>query len=387
MDRNPMKNGMNGQNGHRRQNGKKRRVRYAVVGLGNIAQVAVLPAFDHAKANSELVALISSDRKKLRELGKKYDVAFTGSYDELEAVLTEAEVDAAYVALPNSEHRRATERLARLGIHVLCEKPMAMTSADCEAMIRATEANDVKLMVAYRLHFDKANLAVIDALRTRQIGDPLLFSSVFSHQVRKGDIRTRSEVGGGALYDMGIYCVNAARYLFGAEPEGVLATQLIGTDARFPKVDATSTAIVRFPDNRLAQFTASQGAADIGEYRVVGTKGDVRLDPAYEYVDELKEFVTVDGKTKTTTFPKSDQFAPELIYFSRCILENREPEPSGREGLADVRVLEAIVRSAKLGKAVKLAPFSKKRRPSKHMGMKKQPIGKIRTVHAPSPSR
>jgi predicted dehydrogenase len=167
----------------------------------------------------------------------------------------------------------------------------------------------------------------------------------------------------------------------------VLGTQLVGTDSRFATVDATSMAIVRFPGDRLAQFTASQGAADVGEYRVVGTKGDVRLDPAYEYVGELKQFVTADGKTKEATFAKGDQFAPELIYFSRCILEDRQPEPSGQEGLADVRVLEAIARSAKLGRAVRLAPFPRKRRPTRRMAMKKPPVPKIDTVHAPSPSR
>jgi predicted dehydrogenase len=314
-------------------------------------------------------------------------VAFTGSYDDMESVLKEANVDAAYIALPNSQHRAFTERLARLGIHVLCEKPMAMTTRDCEAMIRATERHGVKLMIAYRLHFDPANLAVVDVLRKEKIGVPLVFSSVFAHQVKRGDIRTRGELGGGALYDMGVYCVNAARYLFAAEPEEVLGTQLVGTDVRFPDVDATSTAILRFPHDRLAQFTASQGAADIGEYRVLGTKGDVRLDPAYEYVDELKEFLTVDGKTKKSTFRKSDQFAPELVYFSKCILEDREPEPSGREGLADVRVLEAIARSSKLGKAVKLGPLARKRRPTQRMAMKKPPVGKVDAVRASAPSR
>jgi predicted dehydrogenase len=375
----------NGQKG--RANGKRRKVRYAVIGLGYIAQAAMLPAFAHARENSELVALLSSDKKKLRELAHKYHVAFTGSYDDMESVLKDANVDAAYIALPNSQHRAFTERLARLGIHVLCEKPMAMTSRDCEAMIRATERHGVKLMIAYRLHFDRANLAVVDVLRKEKIGAPLVFSSVFAHQVKRGDIRTRGELGGGALYDMGIYCVNAARYLFAAEPEEVLGTQLVGTDARFPDVDATSTAILRFPHDRLAQFTASQGAADIGEYRVLGTKGDVRLDPAYEYVDELKEFLTVDGKTKKSTFPKSDQFAPELVYFSKCILEDREPEPSGWEGLADVRVLEAIARSSKLGKAVKLRPMARKRRPTPRMAMKKPPVGKVDAVRASAPSR
>jgi predicted dehydrogenase len=370
-----------------KRNKQSAKVRYAVIGVGHISQVAVLPAFENARENSELAALISSDPKKLKVLGKRYDVPHLGSYDDIEELLSEGQVDAAYIAVPNAMHREVTERVVSQGVHVLCEKPMAMTSDDCEAMIRAAEENDVKLMIAYRLHFEKANLAAIERARKEEIGKPLIFSSVFCHQVREGDIRTQGELGGGALYDLGVYCVNAARHLFGAEPERVSAVQLVGTDERFPDVDATTTAILRFSEDRVAQFTACQGAADVAEYRVVGTKGDLRLDPAYEYAGELKEFRTIDGKSKEKTYRKRDQFAPELVYFAQCILEDREPEPSGEEGLADVRVLEAIARAAKSGKSVELAPFARRKRPSERQAMKKPPVRKPDTVHAPSPSK
>jgi predicted dehydrogenase len=372
----------------RRSNGKTtRKIRYAVVGLGNIAQVAVLPAFEHASENSELVALVSSDKKKLEELSRRYDISVTGSYDQLEGVFREANVDAAYIAVPNHLHRVMTERVAKAGVHVLCEKPMALTSKDCQAMMRAARTHRVKLMIAYRLHFEEGNLDSIAQLRKGAIGEPRIMSSVFCHQVRPGDIRTNERTGGGALFDMGIYCINAARYLFGAEPEEVSAQQFVGTERRFRDVDEMTTAVLRFPGDRVAQFTAGQGAADIGEYHVVGTKGVLRLDPAYEYVDELKQYFTIGGKTRQKTFSKRDQFAPELVYFSRCILENRVPEPSGEEGLADVRILEALVRSARSGKKVTLPAFSKRTRPSKRMSMRKPPVKKISTVRAPSPSR
>ncbi|MDB4996196.1 MAG: Gfo/Idh/MocA family oxidoreductase, partial [Myxococcaceae bacterium] len=196
----------------------KRRVRYAVVGLGNIAQVAVLPAFAHAKENSELVGLVSSDAEKLSVLAKRHDVEHTGSYDDLERVLAEAKVDAVYVTVPNALHRTMTERAARAGVHVLCEKPMAVTEEDCDAMIDVTREHRVKLMIAYRLHFDPANLRAIERVRAGKIGDPRIFSSVFCHQVRENDIRTHAELGGGALFDLGIYCLNAARYIFQDEP-------------------------------------------------------------------------------------------------------------------------------------------------------------------------
>jgi predicted dehydrogenase len=366
---------------------EKRKVRYAVVGLGNIAQVAVLPAFAHAKENSELVALVSSDPEKLHALSSRYAVDNTGSYDDLETVLERGRVDAAYVAVPNSLHRSMVERIAKTGVHVLCEKPMALRSEDAEAMIRTTSENGVKLMIAYRLHFEQANLEAIERIRAGEIGTLQIFSSVFSHRVREGDIRTRDDMGGGALYDMGVYCINAARYLFQAEPEEVMALQFVGTDARFPAVDGITTGCLRFSSNRVAQFTVSQGAADVSEYRVVGSKGDLRLDPAYDYVGKLAAYLTVDGKTKEETYAKRDQFAPELVYFSQCILEGHEPEPSGEEGLADVRILEALVHSARTRQAVPLPPFVRRQRPTLDLQMKKPAVGKVETVRAPSPSK
>ncbi|HEX7667660.1 MAG TPA: Gfo/Idh/MocA family oxidoreductase [Polyangiaceae bacterium] len=366
---------------------QKTKIRYVVVGLGNIAQVAVLPAFAHAKENSELVGLVSSDPEKLAELSKKYGVEAVGPYEDFENVVRRSQANAVYVALPNAMHRTMTERAAALGLHVLCEKPMAVTVEDCEAMIAATRAANVKLMIAYRLHFEAANLSAIDRIRKGEIGEPRIFSSVFSQQVREGDIRTRGEMGGGAIYDMGIYCINAARYLFRDEPLEILATQVRDHDTRFQGVDESTTAILVFAGGRTAQLTASQGAADVSEYRVVGTKGDIRLDPAFGYATGLDEFLTIDGKTKKEGFSKRDQFAPELVYFSDCILGNTQPEPSGEEGLCDVRILRAIEASAKSGQKVRLAPFHREERPNLRLEMKKPAVSKVEPVNAPSPSK
>ena len=143
-----------------------RHIRYAVVGLGHIAQAAVLPAFRHAKKNSKLAALVSDDPVKLKALGKKYGVSRLYNYDEYEACLHSGEIDAVYIALPNSMHRDYTVRAAEAGVHVLCEKPMAVTSEDCMAMMAACEENGVRLMIAYRLHFEKANLHAISVAKT-----------------------------------------------------------------------------------------------------------------------------------------------------------------------------------------------------------------------------
>ena len=365
----------------------KSKIRYAVVDLGNIAQVAVLPAFEHATENSELVALLSSDPKKLSVLSERYSVKITGSYEDLDRVLASGEVDAIYVATPNSKHRIAVESAARAGVHVLCEKPLAATAEDCRRMLWAAADAKIKLMTAYRLHFEQANLRAIQRLADGEIGEPRIFSSVFSQQVREGDIRTQAELGGGALFDMGIYCVNAARYLFRAEPIEVSAFRTQGADSRFTETDEMTMALLRFPGDRFAQFTASQGAADVSELRVIGTKGDLRLDEAFGYHGKSREFLTIDGKTEETTTAAHDQFAAELVHFSQCILEDREPEPSGEEGLADVQILEAIVQAANLGRKVALTPIERAQRPNQRMEIRKPATAKVETVNAPSPSK
>ena len=154
-------------------------IRYAVVGLGHIAQVAVLPAFAHARRNSELAALVSDDKTKLRELSRRYHVDAAHSYDDYERCLEQ--VDAVYIALPNSMHAEYTIRAARAGVHVLCEKPMAVTEDECERMIEACRTHRVKLMVAYRLHFEEINLKAIELVRKGRIGEPPFFQFVVRH--------------------------------------------------------------------------------------------------------------------------------------------------------------------------------------------------------------
>jgi len=368
-----------------KQNQKK--IRYAVVGLGHIAQVAVLPAFAHA-GNSELAALVSDDPEKLEKLGRRYKVKARFSYDRFEEYLNSGVVDAVYIALPNHLHREYTERAARAGVHVLCEKPLAVTEEDCLAMIRACEENGVKLMTAYRLHFEEANLKAIDLVQGGRLGELRLFDSVFTMQVKEGDIRLNPrELGGGPLYDIGVYCINAVRNLFGAEPMEVVAFSANNGERRFQQCEEMTAAILRFPGReRLASFTCSFNGTDVGTYRVVGTRGELVMDPAYEYAEELTQRVTIDGRTRERTFPKRDQFAAELISFSECILTGAAPEPSGWEGLADVRVIRALYRSVETGQLVTLPPFRKEDRPSLAQEIRRPPVSKPVLVNTEAPS-
>jgi predicted dehydrogenase len=358
----------------------KHKIRYAVVGLGHIAQAAVLPAFAHARRNSVLAALVSGDTTKLKQLSRRYQVEHTYSYAQYDDCLKSGEIDAVYIALPNSMHAEYSIRAASAGVHVLCEKPLAVTESECRAMFRAAQKNRVRLMTAYRLHFEEANLETIALVKSGKLGEPRFFNSAFGLQVRPGNIRTQAVLGGGTLYDLGIYCINAARYLFQAEPIEVFAYAAARNDSRFKSIDEMTAAVLRFPGDRLASFTSSFGSADVSSYEILGTKGGVRMDPAYEYAFPLKQVITIDGKTRSRTFPKRDQFAPELLYFSDCILKNREPEPSGAEGLADVRIIEALYRSAKIGKPVKVRPVPKKTRPNLMQEKRRPPVAKVPLV-------
>ena len=362
---------------------EKSAVRYAVVGQGYIAQAAVLPAFRHA-SKARLVALVSGDAEKRAQLGRKYGAATYG-YDEYDTCLASGDVDAVYIALPNDMHREYTVRAARHGVHVLCEKPLAVTEADCRAMINACRRNGVRLMTAYRLHFERATLQVLAAVRGGVIGEPRTFVSSFTMNVKPPNIRLDRERGGGTLYDIGVYCINAARHLFGAEPVEAFCSTVAG-HKRGSTVDDSAACVLRFPGERLATFCVSFATSDTSGYRIVGTRGTVRAEPAYDLAEGLALHFEGDAGKRTVRYAKRDQFAPELDYFSDCIRSGRDPEPSGEEGLADVRVIRALYRSARTGRAVRLEAKPQKAKPSLRRERTVPPVRMPRLVHATPPS-
>jgi predicted dehydrogenase len=363
----------------------ERAIRYAVVGTGHIAQVAVLPAFKSA-ANSKLVAVVSGDPEKQKALSRQYRLEQVYSYDQYDHALSE--VDAVYIAVPNHLHREYAVRAAQAGVHVLCEKPMAVTEDECQAMIDAAETNNVRLMIAYRLHFEKGNLEAIRIAHEGRLGELRFFSSSFGQQVVEDNVRMTTSVaqGGGPLYDMGVYCINAARYLFRSEPVEVLAMSATQDKERFEQVEEMTSAMMRFPGERIATFTCSFGSADVSRFDLIGSKGVLTADPAYGYAEETRHELTVDGKTTRAVFPRRDQFAAELVYFSDCVLNNKKPEPSGEEGLADVRILQAIYLSARSGSLVQVPALPKKPKPSMRQEIHRPAHGKPKVVNVKSPS-
>lgn len=361
-------------------------VRYAVIGLGWIAQEVVLPAFEHG-AHSELAALVTGDADKARELGQAYKIPRTYSYQEFDHLLATGKIDAVYISLPNSMHAEYAVRAARAGVHVLCEKPMAASIGECKDMIRAAEDAGTLLMIAYRLHFEPANLKAIELLRSGEIGQPRTFASSFSQNVKPGDIRLKEDLAGGPLMDMSIYQINAARYLFRDEPTEVIAfAAKAAGDDRFREVYESISALLRFPGEQIAAFTTSFGGAASDDWQLVGTRGTVNLKHAFEYHEEKEMTITIEGKQKKESFPKLDQFGAEIQYFSECILEGKNPEPSGREGLADIRVIEGLLKSIEENKPVSLVPYEVAARPSGEQEVKLPPVKSKKIVHAAAPT-
>lgn len=363
------------------------KVRYAVVGLGWFAQEAILPAFARAKG-AVLAALVSGDPKKLEELGAHYDVSRRVGYEDYDALLRSGDIDAVYIALPNSMHADYAVRAAKAGVHVLCEKPMAVTSPECRSMIDACAEANVRLMIAYRLHFEEANLTLLEWAKQGKIGEPRLFSSTFSMGLDDPDnTRLDRELGGGPLRDIGIYCINAARTLFAAEPLEVSAITGKGIDDRFDQVEQQVGAALRFSEDRLAVFSAGYGLAFGSRYELVGTEGRLVLEPAYSHDKDLVlEHRAADGSREAKKkFRRRDQVAPEISYFSKCVGAGTEPEPSGREGLADVRVIEALMASAERGESVRLEPFRRDAEPDLSQEERVGPHGEPDLVHARAP--
>ncbi|MFN4141022.1 Gfo/Idh/MocA family protein [Aestuariivirga sp.] len=345
-----------------------KKIRYAVVGAGWISQIAFMPSIAQT-GNSEMTAIVSGNPANARKLAEFYGIGQVYPYQRYDELLKSGLVDAVYIALPNSLHADYAIRAANAGIHALVEKPLAVTVAECEAMIAAAERNGVQLMTAYRLHTEPGTLEAIDMVRRGEIGEPRIFSSVFSFPVGAGNHRLKAEHWGGPLQDIGVYCINAVRHLFQAEPTEVIAAAASAPgDQRFAEVEEMVSATLRFPGDRLAHFTASFGADDLDQYRVIGTKGQIEVSPGFKFDRAMKIRLTSGGGTEEKSFPQYDHFSGQAHYFSDCILKGIRPEPDGGDGLADVAIMRAIEEAARTGRSQKISLPPRPSHPVKEMG-------------------
>jgi predicted dehydrogenase len=294
-----------------------RKVRYAIVGLGDIAQEDMMPGFEHT-GNSEITALVTSDATKAKELGDMCNVSTTFAYDRFDEALASKTFDAVYVATPNWRHAEFVVPALKAGIHVLVEKPLEISTERCESILAAERASSAKLMVAYRLHFEPATLDTIEKVRSGVLGEVHLFNSSFSQVVDPGNHRAHSGELAGPVLDMGPYPVNAARYIFSDEPTEVVSA--VGTthpQSGFDPSFADTVAVtLRFPKERLAQFSLSYFGNPTNSLIAIGTKGSVQLDPAYMFGKPLEQVMMLGEKKSRQSFKNTDHFGGELKYFS-----------------------------------------------------------------------
>ena len=338
------------------------KVRYAVVGAGWIAQQAFMPGVAQT-GNSVLAGLVTGDPEKGRALAAKYGIAHVCGYDGYDALLRSGAIDAVYIATPNTLHRDHAVPALEAGIHVLCEKPLADSEESAQAMIDAARAGGAKLMVGYRLHFEPATVEALELVHSGRIGEVRLFNCTFTQQVAAANHRAKAGYWADPVADMGPYPINMARHVFQADPVEVMALSSRGDERRFGTVPESVSVLMRFPGDRMAQFVVSYGADALDAYRIVGTEGNLHAEPGFDFMAPLQFRLTTASGTEERRFPHTDQFGGELRHFSACILEGREPQPDGEEGLADVRAVLAIQDSLRTGRPVAVEPVRRPRTP------------------------
>jgi len=329
------------------------RVGYAVVALGRLSLEEILPAFGECK-RSMLKALVTGDAAKGSAVARQYGVPDTAvfSYAEFEKLRDMPEIQAVYIVLPNGMHREYTVRAAAMGKHVLCEKPMANTAAEAQEMVDACEKADVRLMIAYRCQYEPYNRAAIEIARSGELGK-LRFIQATNVQANGPGPQWRYSkrlAGGGALYDIGLYCLNATRYITGEEPTEISARAYTPPgDDRWKEIEESMSFDLRFPSGVMASCLSSYGAFNNKTMVLHFERGTVEMPDAFSYVGQR---MTVSRKAGNVVgqeerkIEHKNQFATEIDHFSTCVATKRQPHTPGEEGLQDLRLMETIYRAS-----------------------------------------
>jgi predicted dehydrogenase len=330
---------------------------WAIVGLGTLSIYQILPAFAKCE-KSKPVALVSGHPDKANKLALRYGINPKNiyNYQNYDSIKENPEVDIIYIVLPNSMHAEYTIRGFQAGKHILTEKPMASTPEDCQKMIDAGRAAGKKLMVAYRCRYEPYNQEAIRIARSGELGATQVILADAGFNIGNPDQwRLKKDLaGGGSMMDIGIYALNASRYLSGEEPTEVNAFMYNAPgDPRFKEVEENVNFQLRFPSGAMANCTSSYGYFQQSHYRVVGTQGWLDMDPATWY-SGLRMKVARENTVAEVELPVRDHFAMEMDHLSQCAMDNREPLTPGEEGLKDIRLILAVYEAARTGKTVKL---------------------------------
>jgi predicted dehydrogenase len=326
-----------------------RKLGYAMVGLGYYAMNVIMPQFKNCQ-RSRLAAVVSGDPEKAKRVAAEYGLPASGiyNYQNYDSIRDNPDVDVIYVCLPNSMHAEYTIRGAKAGKHMMCEKPMAISSTECQAMIAACKNAGKKLMIGYRSHFEPTNLEARRLVKTGTIGQTRYFRSEHGF-VQRDPSKWRLKKalsGGGSLMDIGIYALQAARYMTGEEPIALYAHESTDKkDPRFTEVEDRIEFELEMPSGVIASCM-SMYSANRNQFLIMGDAGRVEMEPATRY-EGNRLFTGKDNRENEVPPPAGNQFVGQLDHFSQCIVENREPLVGGEEGLRDLRIIEAIYRSAR----------------------------------------
>ncbi|VWX61820.1 Predicted dehydrogenase [Burkholderiales bacterium 8X] len=341
----------------------EQRVGFAIVGLGRLSVSEILPAFGEC-GQAKPVALVSGSPEKMSTLARQHGIAPEACYGyaDFEKLRDNPAVQAVYVVLPNAMHREYTERAAAIGKHVLCEKPMATSSADARAMIAACDRARVALMIAYRIQYQPHHLRVRQFVRDKTFGRLVAFSAGNVQTVHPTGAEQwrhkRALSGGGALPDIGLYCLNTARFVSGEEPDEVYARQFSPAgDPRFAEVEETIDFMLHFPSGLVAHGMSSYGAREDKWQRLQMERATLEMPNAYDYEGQRLLIGQRRGDDKAQeelVLQRKNQFAAEMDHFAECIRGGKGPRTPGEEGLRDHVLMEAIYRSARTSQPVKL---------------------------------
>ena len=338
------------------------RIGWAIVGLGQLALEEIMPAFRECKL-SRPVALVSGHPDKAKKVAEAYGIKPTAIYDyeSFDRLAENKEVDAIYIVLPNSMHAEFTMRGLRAGKHVLCEKPMSVTVEEAEKMVATALETGRKLMIAYRLHYEPMNRKVMELCRTKALGKIATISSTNGQDVKAPNIRLSGKLGGGPVGDVGVYSINAARYITGEEPAEVSAFAHQPTDdPRFREVPECVSFVLRYPSGIQAHCDCYFGSAESRNYRVHCKEGYIEMDPAFSYRGLRLKVKRAKGEIGTPedaeiVIPPVNHFAAEMDHFSQCIIGDQIPSTPGEMGVADMRIIAAIEEAVRTGEVVRVA--------------------------------
>jgi len=331
-------------------------IRFAVVGIGGFARNRALPAIEDVEA-TETTVLVSRSFDESDPIVAEYGVDAVLGYEEFHDGAATDSYDAVYVATPNLFHRDYAESAARYGKHVLCEKPLAASAADAAAMVDACEDAGVTLMTAYRLQFEPAARRTREIVSEGCIGRPVQIHSNFSTKLLDSfgpdHWRLNPEIaGGGALLDIGVYPLNTSRFLLGEDPVAVQGATNSWEPA-FNQVDEHAAFQLTFPDGVVASCSTTFNGQPNSQLKIVGTEGSISIDSPYGDVPQEIVVECGDMRMEYTGAP-IDDVVEEVAYFANHVLTDRRPEPDGRDGLADLRVADAVYESAETGDRVEL---------------------------------